>query len=135
MKQLKDYTLGEAHDICDGRRGVCKDGNDVCVFKPENDVCRMMYLPKSFELEEQKYFTEDQLAVMREFHKSGFRFIARSEGSSPYFYADTPKKINSYWASAGGRLQGVPKEFFQQIKWEDDEPVYIAGYINVEDAQ
>ena len=132
MKQLKNYTLGEVQDICNGRNRVCKNEDDECLFCKDhaNRFCKVhSNSPSDWKLKERKYFSNDQLAVMRELYRIGFRFVAQDEDACLYAYSAEPHRDSNGYVG-GSMFHIIPSQFFQQIMWED-EPICIADYIKV----
>ena len=134
MKQLKDYTLGEVQDICNGRNRECKNKDDECLFCKDhtNRFCKVhSNSPIDWKLKERKHFSDDQLAVMRVFYKLGFRFIAEDANDDLYFYATNPTKADTVWIN-GGKNSNIAHAAFQQITWDDENAICIADYINAD---
>jgi len=135
MKQLKDYTLGEVQDICNGRNRVCKNGDDECLFCKyhKNRYCKVHSNgPSDWDLKERKNFSNDQLVVMKELYKSGIRYIVRDEKGSVYLHTNKPGRAENIWVEYDGKFFRIPTSMFPQIVWDDEEPVCIADYVNTD---
>jgi hypothetical protein len=89
-------------------------------------------LPKLniIKLPKRKEFTDDELCILRNIDKES-KWIARDESNNLYVYKNKPTKINRYWDVEYGERQRLKvfSHLFQQIKWEDEEPVFIDDYV------
>jgi len=133
--KIRNYTLGEAQDICNRRKGNCKLGEDKCRFVNENSMCKLrsMVGPSKFDLTDSPLFTDDQLAIMREFHKHGYRFLVRDDDGNIRFHGSRPSKnIDGQWLSIGfsGNCK-IPFVMFPQI--ESDDCICLYDCISVGD--
>ena len=98
-----------------------------------NDVAgkNVIKLPKK------KEFTDDELCILRNIDKE-YKWIAKDIDGDLWIYTNKPKKeYDRYWkdCSSSKSLSFEPLDIFKnslftEIKWEDEEPVYIDDYVN-----
>ena len=98
-----------------------------------NDVAgkNIIKLPKK------KEFTDDELCILRNIDKE-YKWIAKDRDGDLWIYTNKPKKeYDRYWrdCSSSKSLSFEPLDIFKnslftEIKWEDEEPVYIDDYVD-----
>ena len=98
-----------------------------------NDVAgkNVIKLPKK------KEFTDDELCILRNIDKE-YKWIAKDRDGDLWIYTNKPKKeYDRYWkdCSSSKSLSFEPLDIFKnslftEIKWEDEEPVYIDDYVD-----
>jgi len=139
VKKIRDYTLGEAQDVCNGRKGVCKLSEDKCLFSNENSMCKLrsMVGPSKFDLADFISFTESQLLVMKELYKSGVRYIARNKRRSIRLFINKPGiDEEGDWVNHEDDFEvifTIPSGTFPQIDIHCETPICIADYVNTEE--
>ena len=138
MKKIRDYTLGEAQDMCNSRKGACKLGEDRCRFVNENSMCKLrsMVGPSKFDLTDSPPFTNDQLVIMKELYKCGIRYIGKCNRKYVYLFANKPVNESGAWIGVNEDYDddfSIPGKMFSQINIYDKEPIRIADYINIEE--
>ena len=93
-----------------------------------NDVAgkNVIKLPKK------KEFTDDELCVLKNIDKK-YKWIARDRWEEMWIYSDKPKKEDEQWNWNTYNFKPLnifKNSLFTEIKWEDEEPVYIDDYVN-----
>ena len=92
-----------------------------------NDVAgkNIIKIPKK------KEFTDDELCILRNIDKK-YKLIAKDSSGDVWIYVDKPKKGNMNWNCFCDckLLDMIKNSLFTEIKWEDEEPVYIDDYVN-----
>ena len=95
-----------------------------------NDVAgkNVIKLPKK------KEFTDDELCVLKNIDKK-YKWITKDRDGEMWIYDDKPKKEDNVWIwtkkpCSFKSLDMIKNSLFTEIKWEDEEPVYIDDYIN-----
>ena len=65
----------------------------------------------------------------------GYRFIVRDSYDTLCLYTNRPKKGNRMWKNMGYGQYGYINndDFFEFIKWEDDEPYEIEKLLDIKD--
>ena len=89
------------------------------------------------KLQKKKEFTDDELCILRNIDKE-YKWIAKDRDGDLWIYTNKPKKeYDRYWknCSSSKSLSFEPLDIFKnrlftEIKWEDNEPVYIDDYVN-----
>ena len=90
--------------------------------------CEIIKLPKK------KQFTDDELCILRNIDKD-YKWIARDSDkkwSGIYTFINKPKKTpydNWHTSNDDEYSLNAFKHLFQNIKWEDEEPVFIDDYV------
>ena len=86
---------------------------------------------KIIKLPKKKEFTDDELCILRNIDKK-YKLIAKDSSGDVWIYADKPKKGNMNWNCFCDckLLDMIKNSLFTEIKWEDNEPVYIDDYVD-----
>lgn len=106
----------------------CEDGKDFT--RSTLYINELLIVKEVIKLPKKKEFTDDELCILRNVDKK-LKWIARDESNNLYVYKNKPTKINRYWDVEYGdrRSLKVFSHLFQQIQWEDEEPVFIDDYV------
>ena len=87
---------------------------------------------KIIKLPKKKKFKDDELCILRNIDKE-YKWIARDRWGEMWIYSDKPKKEDEQWnwnTYYFKPLNIFKNSLFTEIKWEDEEPVYIDDYVN-----
>ena len=101
------------------------DYNPTCFsLNDANKVKNIIKLPKK------KEFSQDTLNFFKCIDKK-FEWIARDRDGEVWIYISKPKKRDISWENFGlyKPLDIIKDSLFTEIKWEDEEPVYIDDYV------
>jgi len=135
MKDLGSYTLREAQKTCRNCNADCVDINTSvrCPFFDRSEDCKLAIISLRYDLKTAKEFTDDQLAVMRECYRCGFRFAVRSGHTEPTLNVCQiePERENYGWFLKGEKIERLPVGMFPQIEQEDEEPIRFSDYIDI----
>ena len=88
-------------------------------------VSEIIKLPKK------KEFTDDELCILRNINKE-YKWIARDNNGSVCIFSEKPYREDDAW---GNVIRTPYNDFncynhlFDQVLWEDEEPVYIDDYV------
>ena len=90
-----------------------------------NEITNIIKLPKK------KQFSQDTLNFFKCIDKK-FEWIAKDKDGEVCIYINKPKKEDVSWDnfSLYKPLNIFKNSLFTEIKWEDEEPVYIDDYVN-----
>ena len=90
-----------------------------------NKVKNIIRLPKK------KQFSQDTLNFFKCIDKK-FEWIAKDKDGEVCIYINKPKKEDVSWVNFGSYkpLDIIKNSLFTEIKWEDEEPVYIDDYVD-----
>ena len=90
-----------------------------------NEIIKITKLPKK------KQFSQDTLNFFKYIDKK-FEWIARDRDGEVWIYISKPKKRDISWENFGlyKPLDIIKNSLFTEIKWEDNEPIYIDDYVN-----
>ena len=84
------------------------------------------------KLPKKKQFSQDTLNFFKCIDKR-WRYIAKDENNFVAVYEEKPEKKDGYWdfnwEFDWSRLTFFNQSLFDQILWEDEEPVYIDDYV------
>ena len=108
-------------------RGTKYDGvyNPSCFSLNEvNKVKNIIKLPKK------KQFSQDTLNFFKCIDKR-WRYIAKDKNGTISAFGSKPTKKERCWLNYEGFdcLDVFKDSLFDEIKWEDDEPIYIDDYV------
>lgn len=85
------------------------------------------------KLPKKKQFTDDELCILRNIDKE-YKWITKDRSGEMWIYADKPKKRDNVWnwtkPCSFKPLDVIKNSLFTEIKWEDEEPVYIDDYVD-----
>ena len=89
-----------------------------------NDVAgkNIIKIPKK------KQFTDDELCILRNIDKK-YKLVARDKNGDLYAYPYRPMKGATYWGKGSHESLFTFNSLFTEIKWEDEEPIYIDDYV------
>ena len=94
-----------------------------------NEITNIIKLPKK------KEFTDDELCILRNIDKK-YKWITRDKSGLICTFVPKPKKTEKFWAggwsddASYASLVAIKNSLFIEIKWEDEEPVYIDDYVD-----
>lgn len=82
------------------------------------------------KLPKKKQFSQDTLNFFKMIDKK-FEWIARDRDGEVWIYISKPKKRDISWENFGlyKPLDIIKDSLFDEILWEDEEPVYIDDYV------
>ena len=93
------------------------------------------YKLKIIKLPKKKQFTDDELCILRNINKE-YKWIAKDRDGDLWIYTNEPKKEDDgHWRDCSSKslsfesLEMIKNSLFTEIKWEDEEPVYIDDYV------
>ena len=128
-----------------------KDGiKDALTFKimqnnlysrlSKDDMYRLSYMKINnikrikniIKLPKKKQFSQDTLNFFKCIDKK-WKYIAKDENNFVAVYEEKPEKKDGYWdfnwEFDWSRLTFFNQSLFDQILWEDDEPIFIDDYV------
>ena len=80
------------------------------------------------KLPKKKKFTDDELCILRNIDKK-YKLVARDKNGDLYAYPYRPMKGATYWGKGSHESLFTFNSLFTEIKWEDEEPIYIDDYV------
>ena len=86
------------------------------------------------KLPKKKQFSQDELSILRNIDYR-YKWVARDRDGEVWIYSDKPKKEDNLcnwntYCSFNKSLEIIKNSLFTEIKWEDDEPVFIDDYVD-----
>ena len=95
-----------------------------------NDVAgkNVIKLPKK------KEFTDDELCVLKNIDKK-YKWMAKDKDGLICTFVSKPIKTEKLWSDGWSNgdsyasLEAIKNSLFTEIKWEDEEPIYIDEYV------
>ena len=87
------------------------------------------------KLSKKKEFTDDELYILRNIDKK-YKWIAKDKDGLICTYIKKHKKTEKLWSDGWSNgdsyasLEAIKNSLFTEIKWEDEEPVYIDDYVD-----
>lgn len=88
------------------------------------------------KIPKKKKFTDDELCILRNINKE-YKWIAKDRDGDLWIYTNEPKKEDDgHWRDCSSKslsfepLDIFKNSLFTEIKWEDEEPVYIDDYVD-----
>ena len=91
-----------------------------------------VYIEKIIKLPKKKQFSQDTLNFFKCIDKK-WKYIAKDENNFVAVYEEKPEKKDGYWdfnwEFDWSRLTFFNQSLFDQILWEDEEPIYIDDYV------
>ena len=88
------------------------------------------------KLPKKKQFSQDTLNFFKYIDKK-FEWIAKDKDGEVCIYINKPKKEDVSWDNFSfyKPLDIIKDSLFTEIKWEDEEPIYIDDYVDREDEE
>ena len=88
------------------------------------------------KLPKKKQFTDDELCILRNIDKK-YKWIARDKSGDIFGFEEKPKKDKYVWLCEEYDycldntccIDGFNQSLFDQILWEDEEPIRIDDYV------
>ena len=88
-----------------------------------NEIVKITKLPKK------KQFSQETLNLFKCINKK-YKWIAKDMNENVYAYEEKPRKESTYWLYGKGiKCNCFNQSIFDQILWEDEEPVFIDDYV------
>ena len=93
-----------------------------------------VYIEKIIKLPKKKQFSQETLNFFKCIDKK-FDWIAKDNNGEVCIYSNKPNKRRIYWSldfvgvGCRAEIYGFDKSLFDQILWEDEEPIYIDDYV------
>ena len=95
-----------------------------------NDVAgkNVIKLPKK------KEFTDNELCILRNIDKK-YKWMAKDKDGLICTFVSKPIKTEKLWSDGWSNgdsyasLEAIKNSLFTEIKWEDEEPIYIDEYV------
>ena len=93
-----------------------------------------VYIEKIIKLPKKKQFSQETLNFFKCIDKK-FDWIAKDNNGEVCIYSNKPNKRRIYWSldfvgvGCRAEIYGFDKSLFDQILWEDEEPIYIDAYV------
>ena len=89
-----------------------------------------IYIEKIIKLPKKKQFSQDTLNFFKMIDKK-YKWIAKDKDREVWIYIDKPEKRDISWEnfSLYKPLDIIKDSLFDQILWEDEEPIRIDDYV------
>ena len=87
------------------------------------------------KLQKKKQFTDDELYILRNIDKK-YKWIAKDKNGLICTFVSKPIKTERFWSDGWSNgesyasLEAIKNSLFTEIKWEDEEPIYIDDYVD-----
>ena len=86
------------------------------------------------KLPKKKEFTDNELYILRNIDKK-YKWIAKDKNGLICTFVSKPIKTEKLWSDGWSNgesyasLEAIKNSLFTEIKWEDEEPIYIDEYV------
>ena len=88
------------------------------------------------KLQKKKEFKDNELCILRNIDKK-YKWIAKDKSGDIFGFEEKPKKDKYVWLCEEYDycldntccIDGLNQSLFNEILWEDDEPIYIDDYV------
>ena len=104
-------------------------------FSPSNfNLNDFIYIEKIIKFPKKKQFTDDELYILRNIDKK-YKWIAKDKDGLIYTFVSKPIKTENLWSDGWSNgesyasLEAIKNSLFTEIKWEDEESIYIDDYV------
>ena len=90
------------------------------------------------KLPKKKEFTDNELCILRNIDKK-YKWMAKDKDGLICTFVSKPIKTEKLWSDGWSNsnngesyasLEVIKNSLFTEIKWEDDEPIYIDDYVD-----
>ena len=123
-EEFKIYGYEAIYFIQNGYLYFIGDYGEQKSYLSINDIVgkNIIKIPKK------KQFTDDELCILRNIDKK-YKLVARDKNGDLYAYPYRPMKGATYWGKGSHESLFTFNSLFTEIKWEDEEPIYIDDYV------
>ena len=86
------------------------------------------------KLQKKKEFTDNELCILRNIDKK-YKWMAKDKDGLICTFVSKPIKTEKLWndgwsnGESFASLEAIKNSLFTEIKWEDEEPIYIDEYV------
>ena len=86
------------------------------------------------KLPKKKEFTDNELYILNNIDKK-YKWIAKDKSGLICTFVSKPTKTEKLWSDGWSNgesyasLEAIKNSLFTEIKWEDEEPIYIDDYV------
>ena len=86
------------------------------------------------KLQKKKEFTDNELCILRNIDKK-YKWVAKDKDGLIFTFVSKPIKTEKLWSDSWSNgdsyasLGAIKNSLFTEIKWEDEEPIYIDEYV------
>ena len=86
------------------------------------------------KLQKKKEFTDNELCILRNIDKK-YKWMAKDKDGLICTFVSKPIKTEKLWSDGWSNgdsyasLEAIKNSLFTEIKWEDEEPIYIDEYV------
>ena len=86
------------------------------------------------KLPKKKEFTDNELCILRNIDKK-YKWMAKDKDGLICTFVSKPIKTEKLWSDGWSNgesyasLEAIKNSLFTEIKWEDEEPIYIDEYV------
>ena len=114
----------------DGFMATVFFGEDFDLWADSGEPIAWMSLPEPYKLPKKKKFSQDTLNFFKCIDK-WWKYIAKDKNGIICAYGSKPVKNERCWDSDEGfeGLDVFKDSLFDEILWEDEEPVFIDDYV------
>ena len=87
------------------------------------------------KLPKKKEFTDNELFILKNVDKK-YKWIAKDKNGLICTFVSKPIKTERFWSDSWSNgesyasLEAIKNSLFTEIKWEDEEPIYIDDYVD-----
>lgn len=87
------------------------------------------------KLPKKKEFTDNELYILNNIDKK-YKWIAKDKDGLICTFVSKPIKTERFWSDGWSNgesyasLEAIKNSLFTEIKWEDEEPIYIDEYVD-----
>ena len=87
------------------------------------------------KLPKKKEFTDNELYILNNIDKK-YKWIAKDKSGLICTFVSKPIKTERFWSDGWSNgesyasLEAIKNSLFTEIKWEDEEPIYIDDYVD-----
>ena len=87
------------------------------------------------KLPKKKEFTDNELYILNNIDKK-YKWIAKDKSGLICTFVSKPIKTERFWSDGWSNgesyasLEAIKNSLFTEIKWEDEEPIYIDEYVD-----
>lgn len=131
--EYEDYTSGRVHKIDNNTFYVLCEGK---FLKDNISVETIKRITKIIKLPKKKQFSQDTLNFFKMIDKK-YKWIAKDKSGDIFGFEEKPKKDKYVWLCEEYDycldntccIDGLNQSLFNEILWEDEEPIFIDEYV------
>ena len=133
-EEFKIYGYEAIYFIQNGYLYFIGDYGEQKSYLNINEVVGKNIIKLQKKIQKKKEFTDNELYILDNIDKK-YKWIAKDKNGLICTFVSKPIKTERFWSDGWSNgesyasLEAIKNSLFTEIKWEDEEPIYIDEYV------